>query len=312
MSQILSFTPEIGLGLPAAEVLSAPKRPRAVVTGGSGKLGRSTVVDLLAHGWNVVNFDKVPPPPGSGHEDAIFVCTELEDMGQVMENLLEVDCRYKGVDAIVHLAALPSAGMMGSSTQFRLNTMATYNLLEAARKLGIKNIVLASSETLLGLPLDPWVPDYIPMDENSPRRPESAYALSKLLGETMAQEYCRWDPTTKIINLRFSNVILANEYERFETWQNDPKPRRWNLWGYIDARDGAQSIRKSLEYKAVGHHQYIIANNNTVMRTPNDKLVAAEFPGVPYTPTKGSHDTLLSIEKAKRELGFEPKWDWKH
>ncbi|GBE87497.1 hypothetical protein SCP_1101740 [Sparassis crispa] len=306
----MSFAPNRGLGVPIAEFNAAPKSPRVVVTGGSGKLGRSTVLDLVAHGWNVVNFDKAAPPK-DGHQEVVFVRVDLEDMGQVMENLVEVDSRYRGVDAIVHLAALPAAGLEASSHQFRLNTMATYNILEASRKLGIKNLVLASSETLIGLPLDPWLPEYIPMDENSERRPESAYSLSKLVGEVMADQYCRWDPTTKIISLRFSNVLLPEDYARFESWQNNPKVRRWNLWGYIDARDGAQGIRKSLEYKTTGHHQYIIANNNTVMREPNSELLAKEFPGVPYKSTPGHNDTLLSIEKAKRELGYAPQFDWK-
>ncbi|KAI0951775.1 hypothetical protein AcV7_007779 [Taiwanofungus camphoratus] len=307
----VSFTSTRALGVPADSIAADSIRPpRVVVTGGSGKLGRATVIDLLEHGWEVVNFDKAPPPAQAPRE-AIFMRTGLEDMGQVMENLIEVDTKYRGINAIVHLAALPAPGMMASSAQFQLNTMATYNILEASRKLGIKNLVLASSETLLGLPLNPWLPDSIPMDENSPRRPESAYSLSKLVGEVMAGEYSRWDPDTKIMSLRFSNVILPEDYANFETWQNDPKIRKWNLWGYIDARDGAQGIRKSLEYKVTGHHQYIIANSNTVMRAPNADLVAACFPGVPFTPTAGPNDTLLSIDKAKRELGFEPRWNWK-
>jgi len=308
MSAPLSFTPTRGLGQSAAEVEAATMTQRVVVTGGSGKLGRSTVRDLAASGWAVVNFDKNPSPEPL---PAIFVQIDLEDMGQVIENLVEVDSQYKGVDAIVHLAAIPAAGMQASSRQFQTNTMSTYNILEASRKLGIKNLVLASSETLLGLPLDPWFPERIPMDESSERRPESAYSLTKLLGEVMADQYTRWNPTTKIISLRFSNVLLPEDYAKFESWQNNPKVRRWNLWGYIDARDGAQAIRKSLEYVTIGHHQFVIANNNTVMRAPNDELVAKEFPGVPYTPTPGPNDTLLSIAKAKRELGFEPQFDWK-
>jgi len=310
MSRPLSFTSTRTLGVAADEFETAAHRPRVVVTGGSGKLGRPTVVDLIEHGWEVINFDKAAPPL-TAPEEAIFMHTDLENMGQVMENLLEVDTKYKGISAIVHLAALPAPGMMASSTQFQLNTMSTYNILEAARKLGIKNLVLASSETLLGLPLNPWLPDRIPMDENSPRRPESAYSLSKLVGEVIAEEYTRWDPTTKIVSLRFSNVQSPEDYVAFETWQSDPKIRKWNMFGYIDARDGAQAIRKSLELKATGHHQYLIANSNTTMRTSNDALVAACFPGIPYTPTKGPNDTLLSIDKAKRELGFSPKWDWK-
>ncbi|PCH41802.1 NAD(P)-binding protein [Wolfiporia cocos MD-104 SS10] len=310
MSRPLSFTATRALGVQADEFETRAPKPRVVVTGGSGKLGRHTVVELVEHGWEVINFD-IQRPPADAPKDAIFMHTDLESMGEVMENLVDVDTKYKGIDAIVHLAALPAPGMMASSRQFQLNAIATYNILEASRKLGIKNLVLASSETLLGLPLNPWLPDYIPMDENSPRRPESAYSLSKLVGEVMSEEYARWDPTTKIVSLRFSNVQSPEDYAAFETWQHDPLIRKWNLFGYIDARDGGQAIRKSLEYKATGHHQFLIANNNTTMRAPNAELVAACFPGIPYTPTKGRNDTLLSIEKAKRVLGFAPKYDWK-
>ncbi|CCM06517.1 uncharacterized protein FIBRA_08789 [Fibroporia radiculosa] len=306
----LSFTSERALAQAADEFAAAARKPRVVVTGGSGKLGRPTLIELYENGWEVINFDRVPHP-STIPQEIIFMQTNLEDMGQVIENLIDVDTKYKGVNAIVHLAALPAPGMMASSTQFQLNTMSTYNILEASRKLGIKNLVLASSETLLGLPLNPWLPDRIPMDENSPRRPESAYSLSKLVGEVMSEEYTRWDPSTKIVSLRFSNVMAPDDYAAFETWQDDPKIRKWNVFGYIDARDGGQAIRKSLEYKATGHHQFLIANSNTTMRKPNAELVAAAFPGVPYTPTAGPNDTLLSIDKAKRVLGFSPKWDWK-
>lgn len=81
--------------------------------------------------------------------------------------------------------------------------------------------------------------------------------------------------------------------------------------GYIDARDGAQAVSLGLKSQMKGHHQYLIANNNTCMRMPNEELVKACFPGVKYNATKGPNDSLLSIEKAKRELGYEPKYDWK-
>lgn len=126
----------------------------------------------------------------------------------------------------------------------------------------------------------------------------------------MAEQYTRWDPELKIISLRFSNVMLESEYANFESWQEDPKLRFWNCWGYIDARDGAQAISKSLQSDKKGHHQYLVANGNTCMRMANDDLVKAVFPGVKYTPTQGKNDTLLSIEKARRELGYEPKYNW--
>ena len=141
---------------------------------------------------------------------------------------------YKGIDAVVHLAAIPSPGQTSSSNQFRTNTMSTYNVLEACRKLSIRNLVFASSETLIGVPLM-HPPPSLPITEETPRSPESAYSLSKLLGEVMADEFCRWDPQMKIISLRFSNVMVPEEYETFEGWQNDPELRVFNAWGYIDA-----------------------------------------------------------------------------
>ncbi|KAL7007548.1 hypothetical protein EMMF5_003012 [Cystobasidiomycetes sp. EMM_F5] len=231
-------------------------------------------------------------------------------MGSVIEGLMSTDMGYSGVDAVVHLAALPSPGQTSSSEQFRINTMSTYNVLEACRKLRITNVVLASSETLIGIPfINP--PEYIPINEENERRPESAYSLSKLVGETMSEQYTRWDPELKIMSMRFSNVMLEEEYADFENWQDDPKLRHWNCWGYIDARDGAQAISLALKSDKKGHHQYLIANGNTCMRKSNDELVKACFPGVKYTPTKSPNDTLLCIDKAKIELGYQPKFDWK-
>jgi len=217
---------------------------------------------------------------------------------------------YSGIDAVVHLAAIPSPGQTNSSRQFRTNTMSTFNVLEACRKLKIKNIVLASSETLIGIPFDPHMPASLPITEEHERKPESAYSLSKLVGEVMAEQYARWDPEVKIISLRFSNVMLPQEYATFEAWQDDPHKRYWNCWGYIDARDGGHAVSVSLASKSKGHHQYLIAAEDTCMRTQNDVLVKHSFTGVKYNPTSGPNDTLLSIEKAKKELGFKPQYKW--
>lgn len=141
---------------------------------------------------------------------------------------------YKGIDAVVHLAAIPSPGQTSSSNQFRTNTMSTYNVLEACRKLRITNVVLASSETLIGLPF-PNPPLSLPITEETPRQPESAYSLSKLLGEVMGEQYCRWDQELKVVSLRFSNVMTLRDYDDFEGWQDDAGKRVFNVWGYIDA-----------------------------------------------------------------------------
>ena len=269
-------------------------------------MGRACVRDLLEHGYLVVNVDAVRPQ----QELCPFSKVELGDFGQVMEALWGIDDRYQGVDAVVHLAAIPAPGQYPNAVTFSNNTLSTYNVFEAARKLGIKNVVWASSETVLGLPFD-TPPPYVPLDENYPARPETAYSLSKLLGEEMAKQFCRWDPQLKIIGLRFSNVMEPADYARFPSFDADARLRKWNLWAYIDARDGAQAIRKALEAPIQGAEVFIIANADGVMNRPNAELLAEVFPGVPAAGEFGPNDTLLSIEKARRMLGYQPQHSWR-
>jgi UDP-glucose 4-epimerase len=144
-----------------------------------------------------------------------------------------------------------------------------------------------------------------------PPRPESAYSLSKLMGEVMAAEFCRWVPGLKIACLRFSNVMEPEEYAAFPRFDADARQRKWNLWGYIDARDGAQAVRKALQADFTGAETFIIANADTVMSRPNAELVAEVFPGVPFDADVGEHETLLAIGKARRMLGYEPEHSWR-
>jgi nucleoside-diphosphate-sugar epimerase len=279
---------------------------RVLVTGGSGKAGRACVRDLLEHGYKVINVDAVPP----GEALCPFVEADLTDFGQTVEALSGVDSRHDRVDAVVHLAAIPAPGRSTNAVTFRNNILSTYNVFEAARKLEIRNLVWASSETVLGLPFDE-PPPYAPLDEEYPARPETAYSLSKFLGEEMAQQFCRWDPELKIIGLRFSNVMESADYARFPSFDTDPQSRKWNLWGYIDARDAAQAVRKSLEAPLRGAEVFIIANADTVMTRPNAELMAEFYPDVPFTAEVDPNETLLSIGKAQRLLGYEPRYSWR-
>jgi nucleoside-diphosphate-sugar epimerase len=279
---------------------------RVVVTGGSGKLGRACVQDLLSHGYEVLNVDAVPP----ANENCPFVQADLTDFGQAFEILAGVDDRLGEIEALVHLAAIPAPGKQPNAVTFKVNTLSTYNVFEAARRLKIRNVVWASSETVLGLPFDK-PPPYAPVDEDYAGRPETAYSLSKLLGEEMAKQFCRWDPELKIIGLRFSNVMEPGDYARFPSFDADARLRKWNLWAYIDARDASQAIRRALEAPIRGAEIFVIANADTVMSRPNAELMAEVYPGVPLAQGASGNETLLSIEKARRLLGYQPQYSWR-
>jgi len=285
-----------------------------VVTGGSGKAGRAVCRDLVEHGYKVLNVDVMP----SSDPCCPFYKVDLNDLGQTMDAMRPTGGRdhpfreFAEPDAVVHLAAIPAPDLCPEDLTFRNNVMSTYNVFDAAIKAGIKRIVWASSETTLGLPFDPQnPPEYVPVDEDHPLRPESAYSLSKVLGEEMARQMHRWNPDTTFVGLRLSNVMEVGEYQKFPGWQDTPRFREWNMWGYIDARDFAQSVRKSLHVDYVGADFFIIANADTVMNKSNKELMAEVFPGVPFKHEVGNNDTLLSIEKARTVLGYEPEYSWR-
>ncbi|KRE68357.1 UDP-glucose 4-epimerase [Arthrobacter sp. Soil736] len=277
---------------------------RIAVTGGSGKLGRHVVRRLVGDGHAVLNLDR------AGERSARLAVVDLRNYGQVLDVILGLDDRHQGFDAIVHLGAIPAPGLVPDAATFENNMLSTYNVFQAARRAGIKKVVYASSETVLGLPFD-VDPPYIPVDEEYPARPESTYSLVKHLEEQMAIEMTRWDPELSITGLRFSNVMDAGDYEDFPSFDADATLRKWNLWGYIDGRDGAQAVVRALENGKPGFEAFIIANEDTVMSRSSASLAAEVFPNVRVTKELGEHETLLSIDKAKRLLGFAPEHSWR-
>lgn len=282
---------------------------RIAVTGGSGKLGRSVVAVLRDAGHEVFVLDQAS---ASGQPARVpgLIQVDLTDAGAVASALSGVDDRYDSLDAVVHLAAIPAPGLAANTATFHNNMLAGFNVFEGARKAGIRRIVHASSETVLGLPFD-VPPPYLPVDEEYPARPNSTYSLVKHLEEQLAAQLCRWDPELSITGLRFSNVMEPADYAAFPGFDADPAIRKWNLWGYIDARDGGQAVLKALETRGPGYEVFIIANADTVMSRSSASLAAEVFPGVEVRHELGEHETLLSIEKAKRLLGFAPQHAWR-
>jgi len=285
---------------------------RIVVTGGSGKAGRSVVRTLVDAGYDVLNVDLAP----SKDPVARFMRADLTEYGQAVDAL-------KGARAVVHLAAIPAPRLTTDEVTFRTNIVSTHNVFLAAATLGLERVVFASSETLLGLPFDRVTPEYAPIDEQSTLYPETSYAMSKLAGESIAGQFARWTGRPHI-GLRFSNVIVPDEpitgpgggsytgYEAFRTWQADPHARKWNLWGYVDARDCGLACLRALESDIQGAENFIIAAADTVMERSSKDLMAEVFPAVPVREiTGGERGTLLSIEKARRLLGYEPEHSWR-
>ncbi|MEO8758108.1 MAG: NAD(P)-dependent oxidoreductase [Devosia sp.] len=280
---------------------------KVIVTGGSGKLGRAVLKDLVANGYEVLNIDQTMP------RDPIVptVRVDLRDFGEVVAALSGVDEHKGPFDAVVHLAAIPAPGLFANARTFANNVPATYNVFEAARLAKIKIVVFASSETVLGLPFD-MPPPYAPVDEEYYPRPETAYSLGKLVDETIAGQFARWDPELKIAGLRFSNVMDVEDYKAFPSFDADPQKRKWNLWGYIDARDGAQAVRKAIEADFKGFEAFVIANSDTVMSRGSSSLMAEVFPSVETRKGMSATGTLLSIEKAKRMLDYNPQHSWRN
>jgi len=279
------------------------------VTGGSGKLGRGVIAWLQDAGYDVVNLDRAPAPGGPARPTG-FIEIDLTDAGQVIDALSGVEERFEKLDAVIHLAAVPAPGLLSNVATFHNNMLSSFNVFEACRKAGVKRIIHASSETVLGLPFD-VPPPYIPVDEEYPAVPNSTYSLVKHLEETMAVQLCRWDPELSVTGLRFSNVMDGSEYADFPAFDADPLLRKWNLWAYIDVRDAGQAVQKALETRGPGYETFIIANADTVMSRSSASLAAEVFPGVSITKELGEHETMLSIDKARRMLGYEPQFGWR-
>ncbi|KXZ57509.1 UDP-glucose 4-epimerase [Microbacterium laevaniformans] len=274
------------------------------VTGASGKLGTVVVRELRASGHEVVGMDVV------GARGAGFVQVDFTDYGQTVDALQAVNDQHDGLDAVVHLAAIPAPGIRSDVATFHNNIAVTFNVMWAAIRLGITRIVTASSETVQGLPFD-VPPPYIPVDEAYAARPESVYSLVKHLEETMEKELVRWHPEVSVTALRFSNVMIPADYAEFPSFDADATQRKWNLWSYIDARDGAAVIARALEVAPAGFDHFLIAAGDTVMSRPNAELVADVFPDVEIRGELGVNDSLFSTAKAQRLLGWSPQHSWR-
>jgi nucleoside-diphosphate-sugar epimerase len=272
---------------------------RIVVTGASGKAGKYVVRELVDAGHDVLATDIAPrladcPAP--------FVRADLTVYGDAVEIL-------DGVDAVAHLANIPAPELFTPAHTLNTNNAMNSNVFLAAAHHRLRRVVWASSETTLGLPFD-VPPRYAPVDEGHYPVPTSTYALSKVVAEAMAEQISSWSGIP-FVALRLSNVIEPADYAQFRTYQDDARARKWNLWGYIDARDGASAFRAALEADTTGAVSAIVANDDTVMERPSAELLREVFPDVALTREVGANQTLLANDRAKELFGWSPAHSWR-
>jgi nucleoside-diphosphate-sugar epimerase len=270
------------------------------VTGASGKVGRATVLELREHGHDVTPVDLHTVREFSG---PAVVGADLTDPIQAIEML-------RGMDAVVHVANHPAPDLVPPTRTFNDNVTMNFNVLHAAVQEKLQRVVWASSETTLGLPFDATPPEYVPIDESHYPRSTTTYALSKVVTEAMAIELNRWSDIP-MIALRLSNVYEPHEYEQLPDLWGDVRARDFNLWGYIDVRDSARSCRLALDAGVRTTESVIIAAADTMMDRPTRDLLAERFPDVPVRKELGEYETLLSIDRAREVLGFEPEHSWR-
>jgi len=277
-----------------------------IVTGSAGKLGRAAVSALRKAGHRVVGLDIQGPIAAA--QSLRVDCT---DFGEVMGALSGIDIAGRLPDAVVHLAGIPMPGLATDQRTFEVNTLSTYNIFSACTRLGISRIVWASSETIFGLPFTDEPPAFVPLDESHPDNPNWSYALSKQLGETMAENFCRWTPGVSIASLRFSNVYSIEDYEGLAALQAKPAWRKMNLWAYVDAEDAGEACRLAVEAPLQGHQRLVIAAADSLIDVETSTLLAEHFPDVATVGPIEGQVSLLSSKRAKAVLGYRPRFSWR-
>ena len=277
---------------------------KVVVTGGNGRLGRLVIRQLLAHEYEVLNLDRVPP----AEKLCASWMADLRHSGAVYEAL-------KGAFGVIHLGAYQAPNLAPDSETFSNNVTSAYNVLRAAADLGVKKVALASSTAAFGFIYAKtlWPPDYLPLDEQHPSKPQDPYGLSKVVGEQIADSVATVHQDMTVSSLRFPGINFDFSYEIVRERWNDPRGRASGFWAYIDARDAAMACRLAMEAEFTGHEVMIVAAPRSSMKEPTDELIKKYFPAVEKTDPKLTGNwSGVSSAKAERMLGFAAEHLWEH
>ncbi|MDR6634777.1 UDP-glucose 4-epimerase [Phyllobacterium sp. 1468] len=291
-------------------------KKRIVFTGGTGKAGRHVVPYLVDKGYEVLNVDLAPLDyPGVNTINA-----DIADSGQMFD-VLSSHFGFEGyetgkgpapIDAVVHFAAVPRVLIKPDNETFRINTIGTYNVIEAAVKLGIKKVIVASSETTYGVCFAEGDKDFhhFPLEEDYDTDPMDSYGLSKVLNEKTARAFAmRYG--ADIYALRIGNVIEPHEYDRFPAFLADPMSRKRNAWSYIDARDLGQIVDLAIRKDGLGFQVFNAVNDTITAKLPTREFLEKYCPGVPIRRELGEFEAPLSNRKTREVLGFREEHDWR-
>ena len=290
---------------------------RIFFTGGSGKAGKHLIPYLLDQGHKVMNVDLVP----LNHPGVDNLVADITDSGQMFNAMssytgldeLELGNGVPKFDAVVHFAAVPRILIKPDNETFRINTMGTYNVIEAAVKLGIRKIIIASSETTYGICFSDGKtnPKALPLEEDYDVDPMDSYGLSKVVNEKTARSFQRRSGFD-IYALRIGNVIEPHEYaELFPHYFKNPEVRRRNAFCYIDARDLGQIVDLCLKKDDLGYQIFNAGNDHNGAIIPSKELIEKFYPNVPIIRELGQHEALFSNRKIREVLGFREQHNWR-
>lgn len=293
-------------------------KKRILFTGGSGKAGKHAIAYLLDQGHRVMNVD-LTHLDYPGVDNLIADITDSGQMFNAMSSYASLDELELGngvpkFDAVVHFAAVPRILINPDNETFRVNTIGTYNVIEAAVKLGIKKIIIASSETTYGICFSDGItnPHVLPLEEDYDVDPMDSYGLSKVVNEKTARSFQRRSGFD-IYALRIGNVIEPHEYETlFPHFFKHPEMRRRNAFCYIDARDLGQIVDLCLQKDGLGFQIFNAGNDHNGAIIPSKQLVEQFFPGVPLIRDLEEHEALFSNRKIREMLGFKERHNWRN
>jgi nucleoside-diphosphate-sugar epimerase len=277
---------------------------RVIVTGGSGRAGRYAVRELDAAGHEVVNVDRVrPSEPLPGR----YIQLDLTDAGEVYDAFAQV--RPKGV---CHIAANPSPSGYPRQQTFGNNVLSTYNVMQAAGDSGVRRLIYASSEMATGWLTTDALPPRFPFSEEDRVASPNAYALSKYIGEVIADSMIVRYPQMTICSLRINNIILPERYDTLQYRRDHFPAGGGNFWSYIDVRDVASAFRAALEGESEGHEVFLIAAADTCLDTSLSEAIERHYgPGAQYEPGFDETQSAFDCRKIERFFGWKAQYGWR-